>query len=259
MGSNPIGVTEKRPASAGRFACYHRAMRHGIAHFVIRPTAPTFLCALLTLGLLSSGCGMARNAYYNAWEKAGYAKRERLVDSVKTARDEQNGAKTQFVSALDQFKQVARFEGGDLEKAYNKLKGESDACTAKADAVRGRIQTVRNVGGALFEEWQGEVKQIKDDPDLEKQSQALLDKTKSDYAALLKRMDSAAESMTPVLNKFNNRVIFLKGNLNAQAIGSLSKTEVELGKDIDALMTQMQASIAEADEFIAGMSNGGKP
>ncbi len=220
-------------------------MRHRIA-----------LLALLTLGLGASGCGMARNAYYNAWEKAGYAKRERLVDSVKKARDEQNGAKTQFASALEQFKQVAKFDGGDLEKAYNKLKSEYDACAGKADAVRERIQTVRNVGNSLFDEWQGEVKQIKDDPDLEKQSQALYDKTRSDYDALLGRMDAAATSMDPVLKKFNNRVIFLKGNLNAQAIGSLSKTEVELGKDIDALMAQMQASIAEADKFIAGMSKG---
>ena len=243
MGSNPIGVIDKRPAPAGRFACYDPAMFHRTG----RP-------ALLTLVLFTVGCGMARNAYYNAWEKAGYAKRERLVDSVKTARDEQNGAKTQFASALEQFKQVTHFEGGDLEKAYDKLKGEYDACAAKADAVRGRIKTVRNVGGSLFEEWQGEVKQIKDDPELEKQSQALLDKTNSDYEALLKRMDAAADSMNPVLTKFNNRVIFLKGNLNAQAIGSLSKTEVELGKDIEALMAQMQASINEADKFIAGMT-----
>ena len=245
MGSNPIGVIEKRPAPAGRFACYHAAMRHRIA----RP-------ALLSLALFTFGCATARNAYYNAWEKAGYAKRERLVDSVKTARDEQNGAKTQFASALEQFKQVTHFEGGDLEKAYNKLKGEYDACAAKADAVRGRIKTVRNVGGSLFDEWQGEVKQIKDDAELQKQSQALYDKTHTNYDALLARMDSAAASMDPVLTKFNNRVIFLKGNLNAQAIGSLSETEVELGKDIDALMAQMQASINEADKFIAGMSKG---
>jgi hypothetical protein len=46
-------------------------------------------------------------------------------------------------------------------------------------------------------------------------------------------------------------VLFIKSNLNAQAIGSLAGTEVELGADIDNLIKQMEASIAEADKFIA--------
>lgn len=212
--------------------------------------------SLLAAALLFGGCATARNAYYNAWEKAGYAKRDRLVDNVKSARDAQDGAKTQFVSALDEFKKVQAFNGGDLEKVYDKLKGEYDACAAKADTVRSRIQSVRNVGDALFTEWQGEVKEIKDDPDLQKQSQSLYDKTYADYGKLLSRMDTAAKSMDPVLTKFNNRVLFLKGNLNAQAIGSLSGTEVELGKEIDELVKQMQASIAEADQFVAGLKKG---
>ena len=207
----------------------------------------------VAVALLIGGCATAREAYYNAWEKAGYAKRDRLVDSVKNARDAQDQAKQQFTSALDQFKQVTQFQGGDLEKAYDKLKGQYDDCSGKADAVRGRITTVRNVGDALFTEWQGEVKAIKDDDALQKQSQTLYDKTHAGYDNLLRRMDAASASMDPVLTKFNNRVLFLKANLNAQAIGSLAGTEVELGKEIDDLIKQMQASIAESDQFIAGL------
>jgi hypothetical protein len=64
-------------------------------------------------------------------------------------------------------------------------------------------------------------------------------------------MDTAAASMDPVLTRFHNRVLFIKGNLNAQAIASLKGTEVELGGDIDKLIKEMEASIAEADQFIA--------
>ncbi|HEX8323280.1 MAG TPA: DUF2959 family protein [Tepidisphaeraceae bacterium] len=215
------------------------------------------VCFALLLGALPlGGCGTAREAYYNAWEKAGYAKRDRLVDNVKAARDEQDVAKTQFTSALDQFKQITKFEGGDLEKAYNKLKSEYDGCAQRAEAVRERIKSVRNVGGALFTEWKGEIRQIEDDAALQKQSRALYDKTYEGYETLLERMDAAAASMKPVLTKYNNRVLFLKANLNAQAIGSLAGTEVDLGKDIDELVRQMQASITEADQFMAGLKKG---
>ncbi|MDB5358212.1 MAG: hypothetical protein JWN24_4665 [Phycisphaerales bacterium] len=46
-------------------------------------------------------------------------------------------------------------------------------------------------------------------------------------------------------------VLFIKANLNAQAIASLKGTELDLGGDIDKLIKEMEASIAEADAFIA--------
>ena len=61
---------------------------------------------------------------------------------------------------------------------------------------------------------------------------------------------AAAGSMDPVLTRFKNRVLFLKHNLNAQAIASLKGTELELGADIDNLIREMNAAIAQADAFI---------
>lgn len=197
-----------------------------------------------------TGCQTVRESYYNAWENyGGYAKRERLVDYVKKASAEQSEAKQQFTSALEQFKSVVNYDGGNLEKMYNKLNGEFEASAASAEAVRGRIQGVRNVGGALFEEWKGEIGQIKD-ATLRGKSQSLYDKTQISYNELLARMDTAAKAMDPVLDSFRDRVLYIKSNLNAQAIASLKGTELELGREIDALIKQMEASIAEADKFI---------
>ena len=56
--------------------------------------------------LVIAGCATTRKYYYNAWEKFGYDKRERLVDNVKEARDEQAEAKKEFASALEEFKSV---------------------------------------------------------------------------------------------------------------------------------------------------------
>lgn len=207
----------------------------------------------LALAVPLMGCAATRKAYYNTWEKFGYAKRERLVDNVKAARQEQVEAKKEFASALEQFKSVVNFKGGDLEGIYDKLNKEYQRCEGQAGQVRGKIQSVKNVSKALFSEWEGEVGQIKDDPSLKRQSRDLLERTRGNYKEMIDRMDAAAASMDPVLTKFKNRVLFLKANLNAQAIASLKGTELELGGDIDKLIREMQASIDEADQFIEGI------
>ena len=212
------------------------------------------LIVLAMLALIAAGgCATTRGAYYNAWEKLGYAKRERLVDNVKAARDQQEKAKQQFASALDQFKSVVNFKGGDLEAMYNKLNDQYEACSNRADAVKSKVASVKHVGEALFDEWRGEIGQIKDDPGLQKQSQTLYDRTHQNYDQMVGRMDAAASTMDPVLTRFHNRVLFIKHNLNAHAIASLQGTEVELGGDIDKLVKEMEASIAEADRFISQM------
>ncbi len=212
----------------------------------------------LTIVLLSfvPGCETTRKGYYNAWEKFGYAKRERLVDNVKEARQEQVEAKQQFANALEQFKSVVNFQGGDLEKVYNKLNKEYERSEGQATAVRDKITGVKRVAAALFDEWKGEIGQIKDSK-LQSQSRKLYDQTQDNYAELIERMDAAAASMDPVLSSFKDRVLFLKANLNAQAIASLKGTEMELGSDIDNLIREMEASIREADEFIQNLEGKG--
>ena len=211
------------------------------------------LLAASSFAALGGGCATTRKAYYNTWEKFGYAKRERLVDNVKAARAEQVEAKKEFASALEQFKSIVNFKGGDLENLYNKLNKEYQRCESQAGDVRSEIASVKNVAQALFTEWEGEVAEIKDDPSLQRQSRELLDRTRSNYKEMIDRMDAAAATMDPVLTKFKNRVLFLKANLNAQAIASLKGTELELGGDIDKLIREMEASIAEADAFIEGI------
>lgn len=213
--------------------------------------AHRFSFVVVVAMLLAAGCATTREAYYNTWEKMGYAKRERLVDDVKSAQKAQVEAKQQFTSALERFKSVVNFSGGDLEALYNKLQKEYTRCADQADTVKKRVQSVKNVGQALFGEWKTEIGQIKDDPQLQRSSQQLYDKTHASYDEMVGRMDAATATMDPVLTRFNNRVLFIKHNLNAQAIASLKGTEVELNADIERLVRDMEASIAEADKFIS--------
>ena len=57
-------------------------------------------------------------------------------------------------------------------------------------------------------------------------------------------------SMDPVLTRFHNRVLFIKHNLNAQAIASLQTQVTGIQGDVDRLIKDMDRSIQEANAFI---------
>jgi uncharacterized membrane protein YqgA involved in biofilm formation len=66
-------------------------------------------------------------------------------------------------------------------------------------------------------------------------------------------MKKAETSMTPVLAQFKDQVLYLKHNLNAAAVGSLKGETVDIEKEIQNLIRDMNSSIREADAFIQGL------
>lgn len=207
------------------------------------------LCSIGAMVILT-GC---QKAYYGTMEKFGYAKREILVDRVEDARDAQTEAKEQFSSALEQFTEVVGFTtGGDLEEKYEKLKDQFEDSEDKAAAVSKRIKDVESVAKALFAEWEDELDEYTSD-ELRQASQRKLDDTNRKYEKLIAAMKRAEAKIAPVLNAFRDQVLFLKHNLNAQAISSLQDEVVSVSADVSVLIKEMEASIAEADEFISGM------
>ena len=51
-------------------------------------------------------------------------------------------------------------------------------------------------------------------------------------------------------NETRDRVLYLKHNLNARAIASLEGDLVSIRSDVEKLIREMNASIAEADAFL---------
>lgn len=200
---------------------------------------------LLSLLVLSS----CQSAYYGAMEAFGMPKRDILVDRVEEARDEQQEAKEQFQTALERFQELTAHTGGELEDLYKKLKEEFEECESEAKDVGNHIDSVEDVSDALFDEWEGELKQYSD-ADLRRQSEKKLAETKSRCRELVAVMRKAEKAMKPVLAAFGDRVLFLKHNLNAQAIASLKGHAATLEADIGKLVAQMEASIREANEFL---------
>jgi hypothetical protein len=70
-------------------------------------------------------------------------------------------------------------------------------------------------------------------------------------------MHEAENRMDPVLQAFQDQVLYLKHNLNAQAIGSLENELVSIRQDVDQLIRNMEQSIEESEAFIRRFREGG--
>jgi chromosome segregation ATPase len=183
-------------------------------------------------------------------EKFGFQKRHILSERVEKARDAQVDAKEQFQSAYDQFSALTRFTGGDLEEIYRNLAREFKQCEEKADDVSKRIDTVEEVAEDLFAEWEEELLQYSNQA-LRDDSRSQMMNTRRQYEQLLRAMRRAEAKIEPVQGAFRDQVLFLKHNLNAQAISSLKGELYKVESSVSQLISEMESSIAEADAFIA--------
>jgi chromosome segregation ATPase len=176
-----------------------------------------------------------------------------MVDRVEGARDAQAEAQEQFKSALEEFASVVELKNTNLKKAYDKFEKEYTECEEAAEKVSDRIDKVEDVADALFNEWEDEL-DLYQNKELRRSSKTQLQETKSRYKKMLASMHTAEKSMDPVLKTFRDNVLFLKHNLNAQAIGSLQSEFSSLEKDIDGLIEKMNTAIEHSNTFIAQMA-----
>lgn len=208
-----------------------------------------YLIGLVASVLFTTGC---RTTYYKTMEKFGVHKRDMLKENVEEARDEQKKATEQFKDALTRLRELYNIEGGDLEKTYDRLKSDFDKSESRANAVRERIDKVETVASDLFKEWEKEISQM-ESSNLARQSREKLRSTRDKYESLHTAMKRAEASMEPVLKQFRDQVLYLKHNLNAQAIGALKGETLDIEKEIQQLIKDMNASIQQADSFIQGL------
>jgi len=199
------------------------------------------------LGLLIAGCS---STYYSAMEKVGFEKRDILVDRVEDARDAQEDAQEQFASALEQFSALVNFDGGELEEVYERLNDEYESSVEAAEDVGERIDSIEKVAGDLFEEWRDELEEYSN-ASLRRDSERKLRDTERQYERLVDAMRRAESRMDPVLEALQDNVLYLKHNLNASAIGALQGELGNIRADVDRLIAEMNAAIAESDSFIA--------
>lgn len=203
------------------------------------------------LMIMLSGC---ETAYYNAWEKVGVHKRDLLVDRIEDTQDAQEDTQEQFKDALEQYRAVVNFDGGDLEKLYNKLNSEYEDSETAAQTIADNISRVEDVADDLFEEWENELAMIKN-RSLRQDSASKFHDTRYKYQQMVKSMRKAEKTVHPVLETLRDQVLYLKHNLNARAISALKGELNTINSDVNKLIVDMQKSIDEANLFIDRIKN----
>ena len=211
--------------------------------------------ACLAAGAIAlAGCD---SIYYKTMKKFGWEKRDILVKKVVEARGAQADAQKEIKTTLERFKEIVAFDGGSLEDKYNKLNAALQRSEDRAQKVDDRIKAVRDVSNDLFKEWQNELGKYSDRR-MRQESERELRATKARTETLIQAMARAQKRVEPVLKPLRDRVLFLKHNLNARAMGALSQELDGVTGEVDALIEDLQKSVAEADAFIAEMDQAKK-
>jgi hypothetical protein len=198
------------------------------------------------------GASACDTVYYKTMKRFGMEKRDIMVDRVRDAQKAQREAKEEFQTALERFKSVIEVKDSNLERKYQTLSKELERSEDKARAVRDRIKAVRDVADDLFKEWQKELGKYSD-RSLRAESERDLRETRRRADTLIASMTRAERRIAPVLTPLQDRVLFLKHNLNARAIGALGKELTTMRADVDSLIADLGAAINEADAFIKQM------
>ena len=183
---------------------------------------------------------------------AGIHKRDILVDRVSDTRNAQKDSQEQFKSALEQLSTIINFNGGKLQDVYEAMQDEYDASVSAAEKVTSRIGKVESVANALFDEWREELEQYSS-AKMRKDSEKKLKQTERKFTKLLRSMRQAERKMEPVLTALKDNTLYLKHNLNAQAIGAIKGEYDRIKADVNALINDMNIAIKESDTFIAEM------
>jgi phage-related tail protein len=193
-----------------------------------------------------------RKAYYSARESIGDHKRSIVVYQVGQACETLLETRDEFQDALERFKTLVSVSETSLDHKYNLLNRQYQFCRSKSDAVSDRIRSIEKVSDALFVEWENELNEYTN-RSLRQRSKQQLKSAKQNYSRLIMAMYRAEAKIKPVLAAFKDQVLYLKHNLNAQAIAALQPEFIEIGIDISQLIYAMEQTIAEANQFVSAL------
>ena len=175
--------------------------------------------------------------------------RDILISRVEAASEAQQETAEEFQSALDKFKQATNFDGGDLKKKFNTLSKAYDRSEEAATNVTQRVDRVVSATNNLLDEWREELKQYHDDA-IKRRAEAQFDETRVKAEKLIALMRNTESKTKPVLGALKDLGLFVKHNLNMQAISSIKQETTLIEQEVSALIEEMEASISEAESFI---------
>ena len=185
--------------------------------------------------LLLQGCSQI---YYSTWEMLGKQKRDLLRDNVEELSSDQKEVQEEVEDALTRLRTLYGSPPEKLTQVYDDLKSDYDSAND------------------LFSEWDAEIGRLKT-PKYKQDSRHKLLQTKQKYAKLETSVRKAEKGLTPVLAALEEQVIYLKHNLNAQALGGIQGELRSIESEIKTLSTALQTSLKESQSFVNTLNTDG--
>ncbi|MFQ3245473.1 MAG: hypothetical protein ACI9SP_002121 [Arenicella sp.] len=212
------------------------------------------VAAVVSMYQLFSPNGVGANWGIPSFDTFYAEPRDILINRVEAASDAQQETAEEFKSALAKFKQVTNFDGGELERKLNTLSKAYDRSEDASRNVTQRVDRVVTATNNLLDEWRDELKQYHDDS-IRGRAEAQFDETRVKAEKLIAVMRNAESKTKPVLGALKDQVLFVKHNLNMQAISSIKQETTLIEQNVSALIKEMEASISEAESFIKSIRN----
>ena len=206
---------------------------------------------MLFLALSLTAC--ESNHYYSMLETFGIQKRDVLTDKVLAATEAQIEARAEFQVALDALEELSRYDGETLEDAYKKIEKQYQASEQAANNVTESIDAMEDVSQNLFDEWDDELN-LYTNSGLKRESERKFKEAKLSYQQMISAMTKAEKKMTPVIETLRDNMLYLKHNLNKEALSTLEVELSDLKIDVGRVIRDMNSAIDESGNFIDSLN-----
>ena len=197
--------------------------------------------------------GSCQGSGYTSFLKFGHEDSKlALLDATQENLDNQLEAHEHFISALNLFNRLTRFDSEDLEGLYEDFADEVDDCEGEVKDWQSRALDLRMRGNSLFAEWSAQLESFSR-ADLREKSASMLEDARARHAKLIVSMEATYSRMEPVMMSLKDYVLFFQHNLNPRAINTLSDTYDGFVDEVLELTSEMEETRGETESYLEAL------
>lgn len=155
----------------------------------------------------------------------------------------------QYGGALDAFRRVVTFDGGDIETRYRAVQQSYEQGKIKAESANHLIKRIDDSAKQVLAEWESELKNYSDEV-RRKDSKARLDAARKDHEKTIVDLREAQAAMQPVLEQMRDLTLYLRHRLNEVALRGVPALADEIDDDVEQYLESLNKSIDRANGFL---------
>lgn len=155
----------------------------------------------------------------------------------------------QYDGAIDAFRRVVAFDGGDVETRFRAAKQSYEQGKIKAESASHLIKRIDDSAKQVLAEWESELKNYSDQA-RQQDSKTRLDAARKDHEETIKELREAQAAMQPVLSQMNDLVLYLRHRLNEVALRGVPAAADKIDRDVAEYLESLNKAIDRADGFL---------